>query len=122
MFHLLLFKKSGIVSHNHLVFQLLHGVDCHAYSDEELLKEIGRFVEDGYTKVKFKVGAAGGISRDLERLRKVREAFGPGLEIMLDANNCWDAATAIRFADRAKEYDIAFLEEPVFADDIILSE
>ena len=89
-----------------------------SYSDEELLKEIGRFVEDGYTKVKFKVGAAGGISRDLERLRKVREAFGPGLEIMLDANNCWDAATAIRFADRAKEYDIAFLEEPVFADDI----
>lgn len=89
-----------------------------SYSDDELLEEIGAFVKDGYTRVKFKVGAEGGIGRDLERLKKVREAFGPGLEIMLDANNCWDAATAIRFADRAKEYDIAFLEEPVFADDV----
>jgi len=38
--------------------------------------------------------------------------------MMLDANNCWDAATAVQFANRAREYDIAWLEEPVFADDI----
>lgn len=89
-----------------------------SYSDDELLEEIQQFVNDGYTKVKFKVGSKGGIHDDLRRLRKVRDTFGAGLEIMLDANNCWDAATAIRFADRAKECDIAFLEEPVFADDI----
>lgn len=75
---------------------------------------------DGYSKIKFKVGVEGGhnTNRDLERVRKVREAVGPEIGIMLDANNCWDAATGARFANRVKDYDVMFLEEPVFADDI----
>jgi D-galactarolactone cycloisomerase len=37
---------------------------------------------------------------------------------MLDANNCWDAATAAQFANRLRDFHVMFLEEPVFADDI----
>jgi len=37
---------------------------------------------------------------------------------MLDANNCWDAATGIQFANRVRDLDIMWLEEPVPADDI----
>jgi L-alanine-DL-glutamate epimerase-like enolase superfamily enzyme len=37
---------------------------------------------------------------------------------MLDANNCWDSATGVRFANMAKQYDIMFLEEPTLADDM----
>lgn len=92
-----------------------------SYSDEELVKEMTDLVQsDGYTRIKFKVGVenGGNLNRDLERVRKVREAVGPDVGIMLDANNCWDASTGARFANRVKEYDIMFLEEPVFADDI----
>jgi L-alanine-DL-glutamate epimerase-like enolase superfamily enzyme len=79
-----------------------------------------RVVDHGYNFVKFEVGVDGGTNpgRDLERARKVREAVGPATRLMLDANNCWDAATPVQFANRVKEFDILFLEEPVPADDI----
>lgn len=91
-----------------------------SYTDEQLIEEMLLMVRQGYSMIKFKVGVEGGanLARDLVRVRKVRDAVGPDIGIMLDANNCWDAATAVQFANRAKQYDVMFLEEPVFADDI----
>lgn len=91
-----------------------------SYSDEQLVREAVTIVERGYRMIKLKVGVEGGTnpSRDLVRIRKVREAIGPEIGLMLDANNCWDAATAARFANRVADQNPMFLEEPVFADDI----
>ena len=92
-----------------------------SYSDDELVEEMVNLVKvDGYKNIKFKVGVEGGMNpnRDLVRVQKVREAVGSEIGIMLDANNCWDAATGARFANRVKDLDIMFLEEPVFADDM----
>lgn len=91
-----------------------------SYSDEELVAEAKAMVARGYRMIKLKVGVDGARNprRDLLRVRKVRDAIGPDVRLMLDANNCWDAATAAQFANRLGEYDVAFLEEPVFADDI----
>ena len=77
-------------------------------------------VEQGYSKIKIKVGVEGGenLRRDRKRVQKVREAIGPDVALMLDANNCWDAATAVKFANTVRELDIFLFEEPVFADDI----
>lgn len=91
-----------------------------SYSDEHLVEEMKGIVAQGYQIIKFKVGVNGGDTplKDVERVRKVREAVGPDIKILLDANNCWDAATAVQFANRVREYNISLLEEPVFADDI----
>ena len=91
-----------------------------SYSDEELVEEMTGMVAQGYRMIKFKVGVEGGHNtrRDRERVRKVREAVGPDIKLLLDANNCWDAATAVQFANTIREYDILLFEEPVFADDI----
>ena len=91
-----------------------------SYSDEELVEEITGMVGQGYSMVKFKVGVEGGhnLRRDYRRVAAVREAVGPEIGIMLDANNCWDAATGVQFANRVRELDIMWLEEPVPADDI----
>lgn len=91
-----------------------------SYEDDQLVEEMQQIVSRGYQMIKFKVGVEGGtnLRRDILRVQKVREAVGPEIRILLDANNCWDAATAVTFANRVKEYDIMFLEEPVFADDI----
>ena len=92
-----------------------------SYSDDRLVEEMVSLVrDDHYSTIKFKVGVDGGRNpnRDLDRVRLVREAVGPNVQILLDANNCWDAATGVRFANRVKEYDILLLEEPVFADDL----
>jgi L-alanine-DL-glutamate epimerase-like enolase superfamily enzyme len=91
-----------------------------SYDDDQLVDEIKGMVARGFTMVKFKVGFDGGrdIARDVVRVRKVREAVGPGVRLMVDANNAFDAATAIQLANRIRDYDITLFEEPVFADDI----
>jgi L-alanine-DL-glutamate epimerase-like enolase superfamily enzyme len=91
-----------------------------SYADDQLVEEINGMVAQGYTKVKFKVGVEGGhnLRRDVRRVAAVREAVGPDVGIMLDANNCWDAATGVQFANRVRDLDIIWLEEPVPADDI----
>jgi L-rhamnonate dehydratase len=77
-------------------------------------------VDAGYRTIKVKVGVDRGTAplRDLARIGKVREAVGPQVGIMLDANNCWRVATAARFANVVKDLDVLFLEEPVPADDL----
>ncbi|HEX5328486.1 MAG TPA: mandelate racemase/muconate lactonizing enzyme family protein [Acetobacteraceae bacterium] len=91
-----------------------------SYRDDELVAEITGMVARGYTAVKFKVGVSGStdLRRDVERVRKVREAVGPDIRLMVDANNCFDAARAVQLANRIREFGIFFFEEPVFADDI----
>ncbi|MDR2975938.1 MAG: mandelate racemase/muconate lactonizing enzyme family protein [Streptococcaceae bacterium] len=91
-----------------------------SYSDEKLVDEMLSMVNQGYRMIKFKVGVDNGsnLRRDLKRVRLVRKAVGDEIKIMLDANNCWDAATGARFANMVKDEDILFLEEPVPADDI----
>ena len=91
-----------------------------SYDDDQLVDEMKDMVRQGYRMVKFKVGIEGGLnpSRDVIRVGKVREALGPDIGLLLDANNAWDAGTAVQFANRVREYNIMLLEEPVFADDI----
>ncbi len=91
-----------------------------SYSMEELVNEAKMMVNKGYKKIKLKVGVEGGrnLAEDVKRVAAVREAIGPDIGFMLDANNVWRSAEAIRFANRVREYDIEFFEEPVFADDI----
>lgn len=91
-----------------------------SYSIDELVDEAKRMVAQGYKKIKLKIGVQGGKNpnEDARRMRAVRDAIGPDIEIMLDANNAWTAATAVRFANKIRDLDIYFLEEPVFADDI----
>jgi L-alanine-DL-glutamate epimerase-like enolase superfamily enzyme len=91
-----------------------------SYSDDELVDEMKGMVARGFKAVKFKVGYDGGRNtrRDIQRVRKVREAVGPEIDLLVDANNCFDAATAVQLANNIREYDITLFEEPVFADDI----
>lgn len=91
-----------------------------SYSTEELVAEARMMVAQGYKRIKLKVGVQGGKNpmEDVRRVAAVREAIGPDIGFMLDANNVWRSATAVQFANRIREYNIEFFEEPVFADDI----
>ncbi len=91
-----------------------------SFSDDQLVDEMKGMVARGFKAIKFKVGVEGGKNprRDAQRVRKVREAVGPDIDLLLDANNCFDAATAIQLANNIREFDILLFEEPVFADDI----
>ena len=88
---------------------------------DTMQRETREQVEKGHTALKMKVGRTaelGGLRMDVESVRAVREAAGPAIEIGVDVNSAYDAATAIRFCDQVEMYDITFLEEPVYPDDI----
>lgn len=71
----------------------------------------------GLSGVKLKIGKPTG-HEDLERLRAVRAAVGSGFDIMVDANQSMTSAEAIRRARLFDELDLAWIEEPLPADDI----
>jgi D-arabinonate dehydratase len=84
----------------------------------ELYEEMIENVKLGAKAVKIKVGAVP-INQDIERVKICREAIGPDIKLMLDANNAYKHYEAIEFARKAEKYDIFWFEEPVEPDDYI---
>src|SRR5688572_7492470 len=72
----------------------------------------------------YKMRPALGPDDDLETIRLIREAVGPGVDIMVDAHSWWRMGdrsysyeTVEQLAREMGTYDIAWLEEPVQPDD-----
>lgn len=88
---------------------------------DALQAEMRDYVERGFDAVKMKIGrldAAG----DAARVRVAREAIGPGVKLMVDANNAWDCLPAAMATIRAIEpYDVFWVEEPTLPDAMALS-
>lgn len=89
-------------------------------SEAELIREQAGFVERGMSRVKMKVGKDFGRAgaEDVRRVAAVRRALGDDVTLYLDANGGYSAKRASVLAARFAEYDIAWFEEPVHADDI----
>jgi L-alanine-DL-glutamate epimerase-like enolase superfamily enzyme len=88
---------------------------------DTMQREAREQVAKGHVALKMKVGRTpelGGLRMDIDSVRAVREAAGPAIELGIDVNSAYDAATAIRFCAAVEQYDITFLEEPVYPDDI----
>lgn len=71
----------------------------------------------GFRGSKIKIGRPH-VSEDLARLAAVRKAVGDGFEIMTDANQGFTLDEAIRRTARFGELDLAWIEEPLPADDL----
>ncbi len=81
-------------------------------SVDMLARECRRYVEDGFTAVKIRVGGVS-LDEDLERVKAARAAIGPDAKLMLDANGAYDVKSAVRAAQAYAPYDIFWFEEPV---------
>jgi L-alanine-DL-glutamate epimerase-like enolase superfamily enzyme len=92
------------------------GVNLH-YSVEELVAQTRRWVDAGFDAVKVKVGKPD-VAEDLDRLRAVREVLGPDRALMIDANQRWELDQATRSLDVLAEVGLAWIEEPLRADDL----
>ena len=82
----------------------------------ELAEEMEESVAMGANAIKMKIGGAP-INEDVERVRVVREAVGPGVKLMVDANCAYRYYEAIEIARKMEPYDIFWFEEPVNPDD-----
>lgn len=86
-------------------------------SRDDLAREAAEFVERGFRAVKMRAGIAD-ADEDVARVATVREAIGPDVALMVDANQAWTAKQAIRMADRFAEFDLYWLEEPLPHEDV----
>ena len=81
-----------------------------------LIEDALRAKAAGFGGCKIKVGRR--PHEDVARLSAVREAVGPGFEIMTDANQAFTVDDAIRRARLYTAVDIAWFEEPMPAEDL----
>lgn len=88
--------------------------------------EIAGHIAGGFRSVKLGLGKRGlaNIGQDpatvLRFVAELRAALGPVPGIMVDVGNGvrWDPPTAIGVARRLEEYDVAWIEEPLYPTDI----
>jgi L-alanine-DL-glutamate epimerase-like enolase superfamily enzyme len=85
-----------------------------SYSDERLAEQLGGWVDEGFARVKMKIGRD--PDRDPSRLDAAREATGDA-ELFVDANGAYDRAQALEWADRLADWGVRWFEEPVSSAD-----
>ena len=83
---------------------------------EELVSKSVLAKKSGFLGCKLKIGKPH-VLEDVARLSAVRETVGEGFEIMGDANQAFTVSEAIRHARLFKHLDLAWLEEPLSAED-----
>ncbi|TAM39201.1 MAG: mandelate racemase/muconate lactonizing enzyme family protein [Burkholderiaceae bacterium] len=100
------------------------------FERDELAAAAQSWVERGFKRLKMTVGHHGlqrrdeprslvdVIAEDVRRIRAVREAVGPEVQIFIDANCSLDYVHALTLAQRVEPYGITFFEEPVAQNDI----
>lgn len=88
------------------------------FEQQMLVDDARRMVEEeGYRSIKMKVGKED-ASEDLRRVEAVRNAIGPEVSLMTDANGRWRMPLAVEVAARLRDYDVQWIEEPLWHDDI----
>ena len=75
------------------------------------------YKERGYKAIKMQVAHVGSLATDLDNVKRMREAVGPDIDIMIDVNMGWTADIAIQMGRKFQDYDVYWLEEPVVPDD-----
>ncbi len=86
-------------------------------SIDELVAEAQGFVDQGFRAMKMRLGLPD-PAEDIARVRAVRDAIGPGVKLMADANQGLTEAQAIRLGRRLEPFDLTWFEEPLPAWDL----
>jgi L-alanine-DL-glutamate epimerase-like enolase superfamily enzyme len=90
------------------------------YGRDELAEIAGGLAAEGWDKLKLKVCIedSRNVPEDAERVRAVREAVGPDVEIMMDANHLFSLMQAKELCRLCEPYDVKWFEEPVYGNDV----
>jgi D-galactarolactone cycloisomerase len=77
----------------------------------KLAEEALSYKKKGFKAMKMKVGLT--LEQDVEHVRRVREAIGKDIQLMVDANHAYSLVEATRLAAQIEAYDISWFEEPL---------
>ncbi|MFM7965613.1 MAG: mandelate racemase/muconate lactonizing enzyme family protein [Betaproteobacteria bacterium] len=121
-------RSAGLPLHDYLGSNERESVPAYASggyylegkSPADLGKELAGYVAQGFRAVKMKTGRLS-PSEEEARIAAARDAIGPDVLLMLDANNAWaDLPTAMDYMRRFEAYDPYWIEEPFSPDAIDL--
>lgn len=100
------------------------------YSIDELIEVARMLIKDGQTSLKMVVAAGAhehdeilgqpsdaSILEDAKRVRALREAVGPDIELMIDANKGATYTQALRLAKLCEPCNLVWFEDPVLQGD-----
>ncbi|MBT8354477.1 MAG: mandelate racemase/muconate lactonizing enzyme family protein [Desulfofustis sp.] len=77
--------------------------------------ESAALVESGFRAVKMKIGIS--PERDIELTNSVRQAIGPDIKLMVDANHAYTARETIPLGRELEQLGVYWFEEPVASED-----
>lgn len=98
----------------------VYGSGCYrGLGHDGMIEKAQQFVSQGYSAIKMQVAHLFTHDEDVANVRDMRAALGDSIEIMVDVNQGWNADEAITVGRRLEDYQIAWLEEPVIADDFV---
>jgi len=87
-----------------------------SYSARKLVDQLAGWAHEGFRAVKMKIGRD--PEADVRRVKMVREAIGPDVELFVDANGAYTRKQALLQAKRFGENGVSWFEEPVSSDDL----
>lgn len=109
------------------VWKLLGGTDAplRAYAGgfflssslAEIAAEARQRVGEGFTAIKMRCGAKD-WREDVARVETVRDAVGPGVDILIDVVQGWSVDRALHLGRELARFDIVYIEDPIAFDDI----
>jgi len=82
-----------------------------------LAKAGPRLRDMGFRQMKMQCGSEATLNASIERVRVMREAIGPDIDLMCDINQLWTVNQAIEIGRRIEPYQLFWLEDPTTHDD-----
>lgn len=77
---------------------------------EETVAQARAWVDQGFKALKLKGGLD--VSSDIERIMKVRETVGKGIELRFDANQGFDLEASLKFVKETRSARLELIEQP----------
>lgn len=75
------------------------------------------YAAQGFSAIKMQAGHLYDDRTDIDHVRRMRDALGAGVEILVDVNMGWTADQAIAVGRRFQDHGVYWIEEPVPCED-----
>lgn len=77
---------------------------------KETLEKAVKFAGSGFKIIKLKGG--NNVDEDIEKIAKIREALGSGIELRFDANQGYSVEESVKFVKQTRREGVQILEQP----------
>jgi L-alanine-DL-glutamate epimerase-like enolase superfamily enzyme len=86
--------------------------------NDKIERAASALVEKGYRQIKTQMAVEGFTPKqEIERIRMIRDAVGPDVNLMVDINQRWSVAEVISIGHQIEDLRLGWLEDPTTCDD-----